>query len=133
MNALDYVKQLTEERIKVMQAFVEGKAVQCKSRRHGTEHDWSTTYNPLWNWDDCEYRVAENQPESNPPKEVKMFGLYQCAVRIDDIVRIDMEWDGENDNLVIYQKSVKEPLTVRYRSYEEREKVYKQLLEACNS
>lgn len=133
MEALDYIKEITKERIKVMQAFVEGKAVQYRKRENGAERDYSTTFTPLWQWDDYDYRVAEDQSESNPHKEVKMFGLYQCAVRIDDVVRIDTEWDGENNNLVIYQKSVKEPLTVRYRSHEECEKVYLKLLEACNS
>lgn len=144
-DSFDTLKERTEEKIKVMQAFVDGKTIQHTQRHGGKE--LHTTYAPCWNWENYEYVVkegnfrrsalddpfAEDNSESDPHKEVKMFGLYQCAVRIDDVVRIDTEWDGENHNLVIYQKSVKEPLTVRYRSHEECEKVYLKLLEACNS
>ena len=44
----------TIESIRVMQAFVDGKEVECWHR--GLE-GWDTTNNPSWNWMDCTFRI----------------------------------------------------------------------------
>ena len=44
----------TKEAIRVMQAFVDGKEVECWHR--GLE-GWDTTSNPSWNWRDCIFRI----------------------------------------------------------------------------
>jgi hypothetical protein len=44
----------TIERIKVMQAFVDGKEVESKLR--GT-YDWGLDKNPSWNWLNYDYRI----------------------------------------------------------------------------
>jgi len=47
-------KEQTKEAIKVMQAFVDGKEVEYKSR--GIE-GWDPIITPTWNWLNCEYRI----------------------------------------------------------------------------
>ena len=44
----------TKEAIRVMQAFVDGKEVECQY--HGSE-TLSNAPNPSWNWFDCTYRI----------------------------------------------------------------------------
>lgn len=44
----------TIEAIRVMQAFVDGKEVECW--HHGLE-GWDTTKNPSWNWINCTFRI----------------------------------------------------------------------------
>jgi hypothetical protein len=47
-------KEQTIEAIRVMQAFVDGKEVECLHR--GLE-GWVTTTNPSWNWTNCFFRI----------------------------------------------------------------------------
>ena len=50
----------TAERIKVMQAFVDGKAIE--ERRISFDHtEWVDNNNPEWRWDKFDYRI---KPES---------------------------------------------------------------------
>lgn len=50
----------TVERIKVMQAFVDGKAIE--ERRISFDHtEWVDNNNPEWRWDKFDYRI---KPES---------------------------------------------------------------------
>ena len=50
----------TVERIKVMQAFVDGKAIE--ERRISFDHtEWIDNNNPEWRWDKFDYRI---KPES---------------------------------------------------------------------
>lgn len=46
----------TEEKIKVMQAFVDGKQIQCKWKSCG---DWHNVVvpDPTWDWERWDYRV----------------------------------------------------------------------------
>ena len=44
----------TKAAIRVMQAFVDGKEVECWDR--GLE-GWETTNNPSWDWMDCTFRI----------------------------------------------------------------------------
>lgn len=43
----------TDHRVEVMQAYLDGKAIEVKS-----VGSWRRCYTPLWNWDGFEYRVA---------------------------------------------------------------------------
>jgi hypothetical protein len=57
----------TKEAIKIMQAYVDG--VTCQSRPYGVaaysaeqqgagmKNQWTTLLDPLWNWEDYEYRL----------------------------------------------------------------------------
>ena len=44
----------TKEAIRIMQAYVDGKEVECWHRRL---EGWDTTNNPSWNWMDCTFRI----------------------------------------------------------------------------
>lgn len=58
----------TEEAIKVMQAWVDGKAVQCTFTRDNTEwEDFTPNDCPLWDWHTYTYRI---KPE---PVEIEMW------------------------------------------------------------
>jgi hypothetical protein len=46
-------REETIEAIKVMQAFVDGKTVECKFYTTG----WSEMIEPAWNFQKCEYRI----------------------------------------------------------------------------
>ena len=47
-------REETIEAIRVMQAFVDGKEVECLA--HGYD-GWDTTNNPMWNWAYCTFRI----------------------------------------------------------------------------
>ena len=47
-------REQTIEAIRIMQAYVGGKEVECWDR--GLE-GWETTNNPSWNWMDCIFRI----------------------------------------------------------------------------
>ena len=47
-------RERTEEFIKVMQAYMEGKRIECKENGSAT---WIEVSNPKWYWGDFEYRV----------------------------------------------------------------------------
>ena len=54
----------TKEKITIMQAYVDGKKIECRSR--GTSN-WTSVNEPAWCWGgDMEYRIA---PEPEPKKE----------------------------------------------------------------
>lgn len=44
----------TQEKIEVMSAYLQGKAIEV---RGDGEEEWAACDAPVWNWDDCEYRV----------------------------------------------------------------------------
>ena len=46
-------REQTIEAIRIMQAYVDGKEVECW--HHGLE-GWDTTKNPSWNWVNCTFR-----------------------------------------------------------------------------
>lgn len=51
----------TAQKIAIMQVFVEGKDIECSSFGKA----WSAfpkELEPNWNWEDCNYRVAETRP-----------------------------------------------------------------------
>lgn len=45
----------TAEKIAVMQAHLDGKTIQYRSKT--SAGNWFSHPNPEWNWEDCEYRV----------------------------------------------------------------------------
>lgn len=58
----------TEEQISIMQAFVEGKQIQWRCCQ--TYNDWTNTNEPIWNWEELEYRI---KPDPNLPKTWEEF------------------------------------------------------------
>jgi len=59
----------TEDKIKIMQAFTEGKTIQSKSVIG--EH-WRDDTKPTWDWNHFEYRVKP-EPEYRPYKNLEEF------------------------------------------------------------
>ena len=46
----------TQEKIKVMQAYVDGKTIQWKAPNYDPE--WADANSiPIWNWHECQYRI----------------------------------------------------------------------------
>lgn len=54
----------TAQKIAVMQAFAEGKNIECLSFNR-TWSAFQKGHEPVWNWDDFDYRVAETKPSIN--------------------------------------------------------------------
>lgn len=60
IETLEKSRKETAERIKVLQAFVDGKAIE--ERRISFDHtEWVDNNNPEWQWDKFDYRI---KPES---------------------------------------------------------------------
>lgn len=104
----------TEEQIKVMEAYTEGKQIQ--SRPLFAFGYWSDD-TPSWNWHNYEYRV---KPEI-PSKQIDKSSLYNKFVKINltNIRIVDIEYVTVNDNvngIIIYTKSghIIEPSTVTF-------------------
>lgn len=68
-------KEQTENAIKVMQAFADGKIIEV--RYAGSGGKWNSIFDPAWNWRDKEYRI---QPEVEPIdvflRRSERFGPY---------------------------------------------------------
>lgn len=65
----------TREYIEIMQAYIDDKPIQA--RRKG-EDEWHTLKGheiPLWNWEQCEYRIKEVKPRNSA--KVKAQGLHK--------------------------------------------------------
>ena len=62
-----------KEMIAVMQAFYDGKEIECSSRG---ENDWLWTANPMWDWSNNDYRIKPEPPE---PKYVP----YDSVTEVD--------------------------------------------------
>lgn len=53
----------TKEAIKVMQAFVDGKEIECSCPLDG--RGWETEDDPVWDFGDCYYRI-KREPHYRP-------------------------------------------------------------------
>lgn len=61
-----------EEKIKVMQAYKDGKQIEFKSNIC----DWTDAPFPCWNWTIYDYRIKEE-----PKKKIKLYNyLYRDAI-----------------------------------------------------
>ena len=113
----------TEEKIKVMQAYLEGKTIEAAfhpSPNIGPDDPslvWETSFNPTWSWNDTYYRIKdEKQPAKTLMEYVKETGngewvnntIYGTIVdyidkyvakEIDDLRRNNMELQREIENL----------------------------------
>lgn len=47
-----------DKQITVMQAYKEGKTIECKYKNN--DDTWSESPEPTWNWRDCDYRVMQD-------------------------------------------------------------------------
>lgn len=69
----------TEEMIKVMKAYDEGKAIEWRYSTMTTKDTWYAVKEPVWNWFDYEYRI---KPEKKPPTYRPYKDVYEMR---DDI------------------------------------------------
>ena len=51
-------KEQTAERIKVMQAYVEGKKIQITNKGENEWYDFQSSSIPTWNFEEFDYRIA---------------------------------------------------------------------------
>ena len=59
----------TIERIKVMQAFVDGKNIEC-TRRSEKKEEYVYLKHPVWNWSRFDYRIKQNWYDNIPESGV---------------------------------------------------------------
>ena len=87
----------TEEKIKVMQAYIEGKTIESalhSSSNTGPDDPslvWETSFKPTWSWNDTYYRIKD---EKQPAKT-----LMEYVKEIDNLRRNNIELQREIDNL----------------------------------
>lgn len=66
----------TQEKIKVMQAYVEGKKIQRRVIGRKEWFDWNVNSEPGWNWGDVEYRIKQEvtyRPYKNTEEMIADF------------------------------------------------------------
>lgn len=65
----------TQEKIAVMQAFADGKKVECKPHY---ARSWHVNVEYNWDWEGCDYRIAP-EPKLRPwkPEEVPVGALVK--------------------------------------------------------
>lgn len=86
IETLEKSRKEAAERIKVLQAFVDGKAIE--ERRISFDHtEWVDNNNPEWRWDKFDYRIKptpkyrpfKNAEECwNEMKKHQPFGWVKC-------------------------------------------------------
>jgi hypothetical protein len=101
----------TKEAIAIMQAFVDGKEVECLHR--GLE-GWVTTTNPSWNWTNCFFRIK-------PTPTFRPWTSYEVPLGawMRDVSKQDYRWlihtsgsnDTRNEWLVGYEYSTDKGVT----------------------
>lgn len=73
-----------QEKIAVMQAFADGKAIECSPFGPA---DWAPVSSPAWNWDEYDYRVKREPREfvvikhPNGILELKVEGVTASITR----------------------------------------------------
>lgn len=85
-----------DEMLEVMQAFKDGKEIECKSI---LQNEWLPAVGPLWNWCDCDYRV-KSEPKYVPYNSVTEVNIDKWLRRKDNplitrkitIVNYAREW-----------------------------------------
>lgn len=104
IETLEKSRKETAERIKVLQAFVDGKAIE--ERRISFDHtEWVDNNNPEWRWDKFDYRIKpEYRPFANAEecwnemKKHKPFGWIKCKEGYFNIVYVNNFYVGLADN-----------------------------------
>ena len=78
----------TAYKIIVMQAYLDGKEIECKAKYR--EDNWSLDRHPTWSWTQCDYRIKEEKPD------IKSSNIDKLAKEIaDGIVKtIERHFNG---------------------------------------
>ena len=87
-----------EEKIKVMQAFVEGKPIEIKSNMQLDWCSWNSFYPPHFNWGYSDYRIKEE-----PKKKVKLYQALLYSIPGYFYFNSDMYYPDLNTVLIRYK------------------------------
>ncbi len=60
----------TADKIRIMQAYVDGKCIQINAAPNGMEPCWCDYRGPSWDWAVQDYRI---KPEPRKPREVFLY------------------------------------------------------------
>ena len=101
----------TEDKIKVMQAFLEGEEIEA---RVGYE-DWWTIADPTWNWASMEYRIKEKDYSLDIPWEFIDDKWKWTAMDDDGLVYIYTEKPLLESDGWWYQSSQHAPLPLKIK------------------
>lgn len=79
----------TQEKIAIMQAFVDGKEIEFKTKNR--EVSWSISYDPKWDWIDFDYRIKPEPPPT--PMNIPW-----------EFIKPEYKWAAkdENGNICLY-------------------------------
>ena len=80
-----------DEKIKIMQAYKDGKTIEYKE---GREKKWKTTTTPVWDWYNWDYRIKEE-----PKKKVK---LYQVLLEYVNNYHISLQFFKTEQEAIYY-------------------------------
>lgn len=61
----------TQEKIQIMQAFVDGKQIENDFNRVGEWVDWTIDAEPSWDWEEHDYRIKQASPLIIPWDAIK--------------------------------------------------------------
>lgn len=78
---------ITEEKIAVMQAYLDGKNIE--RRRVDGSIGWHVVETPLWNWEACDYRIYDFQ------REKKRYALKEYLQKGTSLQIDKIEDDGD--------------------------------------
>lgn len=70
-----------DEQITVMQAYKEGRIIECKPK-YKKEDVWEVLQEPVWNWQDFNYRVKP-EPKHRPYTEEEIMKAVTEALYYD--------------------------------------------------
>ena len=68
-----------KEQIEIMTHYLNGGEIECVEKGND---NWEMVTRPLWNWDDCEYRIKE-------PKEKVTIEKWLCSDKQGGLVVIE--------------------------------------------
>lgn len=73
----------TEDKIKIMQAFVDGKPIEARFTEHKS---WYTCVDPTWDWWEYEYRL-KTDPLDSYIKDIKGICRIEGSEEVDSELR----------------------------------------------
>jgi hypothetical protein len=74
----------TKEQIEVMQAFVDGKEIEMKTKM---SNYWSLIIEPHWDWDHVDYRVKEEK-EIEKLSENESISVKDFILKLNKVIEV---------------------------------------------
>ncbi len=60
---MNEMERTIDEKLEIMRAFLEGKALQFKNKKKEDDDSWENTKRPTWSWDLFDYRIKPDEPK----------------------------------------------------------------------